>query len=249
MDKEDIYHQIKKALSQIPDNFRVLEDQINIDLQMVYFRYSRLIKNKFDTDETLKEKDSLFSSEMPLHKKKILLTKLAGIDKVEAYRGIERYYKEGDTELKEWALLAYQESKMILENSLLDEKQVFISTGLGGKGSKLRYFVAFPKRKLNLFSATQKKVLRNEIELLFPKYNVELENLTFFDGFACIHTLVPIQCDFQEVFNALLSQCNIYGNFLDEDIIITNVRNLEEDEIRSYLQSKTDQPGTLINEK
>lgn len=249
MDKEDIYHQIRKALSQIPDNFRVLEDQINIDLQMVYFRYSRLIKNKFDINEIIKEKDLLFSPEIPLHQKKILLTKLAGTDKVEAYRSIEKYYKEGDSELKEWALLAYQESKMILENSLLDENQVFISTGLGGKGNKLRYFVVFPKNRLNQFSVTQKKVLRNEMEFLFPKYNIDLENLTFFDGFACIHTLVPIQCDFQEIFNSLLSQCNIYGNFLDEDIIITNVRNLKEEEIRSYLQNKTDQPGTLEHEK
>ncbi len=37
-------------------------------------------------------------------------------------------------------MLAFQENKMLLESSLLDENQILISTGLGGKGMKLRYF-------------------------------------------------------------------------------------------------------------
>ncbi|MDP4206100.1 MAG: hypothetical protein Q8859_08900 [Bacteroidota bacterium] len=237
--KDDIYNKIREALSQIPEKFCVLEDQINIELQMQYFRYSKRLKNNVDTDKIMNNKELLFTEEISPKEKKILLAKLAGIDSVEAFRTIERYCNQADSELKEWAILALQESRMILQNSLLGEDQVFISTGLGGRGNKLRYFIVLPKKELTEFTPVQEKVIRNEIDFTFPKHETELENLKFFKGFATFTALVPIQCDFQVIFNNLLQDCNEFGNFIDEDIIITNVRYLSEEEIRVFLEQKS----------
>ena len=47
---------------------------------------------------------------------------------------------------------------------LLDEHQVFISTGLGGKGKKLRYYVVFLNKKTDeMLNATQQKLLKDEL--------------------------------------------------------------------------------------
>ena len=59
---------------------------------------------------------------------------MAAIDDVGAYRSIEKYSKNADDELKHWSLLALQESRMLLQSKLLDQSQIFISTGLGGEG-------------------------------------------------------------------------------------------------------------------
>jgi hypothetical protein len=54
--------------------------------------------------------------------------------------------------LKDWAALSLQESRMTLESSLLDENQVIISTGLGGKAKKLRYFAVIAAKRRENFS-------------------------------------------------------------------------------------------------
>ncbi len=81
-----------------------------------------------------------------LQVKKEILARLATIEKVECYRVIEAFLEIAEEDLHDWALLALNESRMLLESKILDENQVFISTGLGGKEEKLRYFVALMSR-------------------------------------------------------------------------------------------------------
>jgi hypothetical protein len=61
-------------------------------------------------------------------------------------------------------VLALQENRMLLQTSLLDEQQFFISTGLGGKGKKLRYYLVFINRNRNeLLTKTQQKLVKDEL--------------------------------------------------------------------------------------
>src|SRR5208337_659902 len=140
MDQDNLYDKIQELLGNLHGNFNILEEQIDIDLQLEYFETSKDIKKSLDKKETLNNMESLFSSSLSIDAKKNLLIRLASVDQVEAYRSIERYMLEPDPLLKDWATLAMQESKMLLESIFLDQNQVFISTGLGGKGKKLRYF-------------------------------------------------------------------------------------------------------------
>ena len=94
---------------------------------------------------------------------KKILCDLAFIDDVKAYRRIEKFIESASGTLKQWATLSLQESRMLLQSSLLDEQQVFISTGLGGKGKKLRYFVVFLSVNENeMLSSTQQKLLKDD---------------------------------------------------------------------------------------
>jgi len=249
MDKEEnIYDKIQELLGELKGNFKVLEEQVNIDTQLQYFEFSLDLKKTSNSDDTFEKKDNLFSSELPLEEKKMLLVHLASIDKVEAFRAIEKYQLSPDPELKDWAVLAFQESKMLMESSLLDQNQVFISTGLGGKGSKLRYFVVFIAKDKTVLEDYQKKIIQSEIEFASKKEGCILENINFNGLVTTCKVLIPIQVHFNLLFEEIIQASNQFGDFLDKNYIVTNVKELSMEEItdvlnntKNKLKSETDE--------
>jgi len=137
---ENIYDTIRDLFGDLNNNLQVLEDQIDIDIQTEYFEYSKNHNLTINPEDVIKNKEDIFQNDISIEDKKCMFVKLASINSVEAFRTIERYLKEPHQSLHDWAKLAFQESKLLLESKLLDENQVLISTGLGGKGLKLRYF-------------------------------------------------------------------------------------------------------------
>lgn len=236
MEEEKFYNNIQKALENLPENISILEEQIEIELQMKYFEYAKRNRNTEIGDECFKNRDELFSSEVSEERKKEILSSIATIDDVKAFRTIEKFVEVSKGELHQWAILALQESRMLLQTSLLDEQQVFISTGLGGKGMKLRYYVVFINRNENeLLDKTQQKLLRDELIYGLNLNDGEFESISFMEGFSAALVMLPLQADIKKVFQDIIDECNQYGNYLDEDMIITNVKALSRSEIIQLL--------------
>ena len=230
---ENIFDKIQEAFGKIPDNLNILEEQIDIELQMEYFKESKNAKENPDNN-SITCKDDLFNENIPIERKKKLLTDLAGIDDIEAYRIIERYNNNSDSELKDWAILALRESKMIIESSLLDEHQIIISTGLGGKQGRLRYFVVvFSKDGID-FTDFQRKIISSEFEFSLSRHNSEVEKINNFTDYSTILCLLPLEVAIRDVFLNAIKVCNEYGNFLNEVFIVTNVKILTDTEIKKY---------------
>ncbi len=237
MDQDNLYDKMQELLGNLNGNFNILEEQIDIDLQLEYFETSKNIKKSFDKSETLNNMESLFSDSISIEEKKSLLIRLASVDKVEAYRSIEKYRLAPDPTLKDWATLAMQESKMLLESIFLDQNQVFISTGLGGKGKKLRYFIVFLSKKDFEFGDIQKKILKNEIEYIFKNKEVEIEDMAFSKVFCTVKAVIPIEVHINDLFEKTITECNQMGDFLDTNFIVTNVKELTSNEILSVLNT------------
>lgn len=235
--EENIFDKIQELLGDLNGNFNVLEEQINIDTQLEYFELSTDLKKTSNSNEIFEKKDNLFSTELPLEEKKVLLVHLASMDKVEAYRVIEQYQLSPDPELKDWAIMAFQESKMLMESSFLDRNQVFISTGLGGKGSKLRYFVVFVAKEQQIMEDYQKKVIKSEIEFAAKKKGSILEEINFNGWLTTCKVLIPIQVQFNLLFEEIIEAVNQLGDFLDKNYIITNVKELSFQEIKDVLNN------------
>jgi hypothetical protein len=236
MEKENLYSKIQEALGNLKGTFSVLEEQIDIDVQLEYFESSKDSKKRIDIEDTWNNREDLFSEVLSIDQKKSLLVKLAGIDKVEAYRVLERYKQNPDPELKDWASLAMHESRMLLESSLLDENQVFISTGLGGKGQKLRYFIVFLSKEDCDLGELEKKVITNEIRMMFNKHNAEIEEIKFSHNLTTVKAVIPIQIELNEMFEQFIENCNMFGDFLQMNFIVTNVKELSFEEIRDVLK-------------
>ncbi len=239
MEDENIYNDIQKIFDDLPENFNILEEQIDLDVQMAYFEHSKLMKERREEKDYLAEGEKLFSRDTDRDVKKEILVGLAGVDDVKAYRMIEKFLKHAKKEMRSWAVLAFQENRMLLQTSLLDEKQYFISTGLGGKDKKLRYYVVFINRDRNgLLSATQQKLLKDELVFALKADEGEFETIDFSEGFSSAQVLLPVTCDIKQVFSNVVEECNQYGDFLEEDMIITNVKVLTRSEILEIIDKQ-----------
>ena len=234
MDNDNIYDKIMQMFGKIPENFSILEEQIDIKVQMNYFESSKKIKKNPDLKLDLPEiKIQLSNDNKDNEAVKDLLVQLANYDDVDAYRTIEKYIGGIRPELKDWGTLALQESKMNLESSLLDENQVIISTGLGGKGKKLRYFAVIASKNENHFTNLQQRLIEKELEFTLKKCDGEIEKIEFDETFCNFLAIVPLNVSIRELIAATIKECNEIGNFIDPKFILTNVKVFSKEEIKA----------------
>lgn len=241
MSEENPFEQIQRFFKEFNGEINIIDEKIDINLQVEYFDMSKELKNKPIVDNWCEKSDLLFNDRTPLEEKKKILAQLASIEDVKAYRIIEKFVQSANESIKHWSLLALQESRLLLQSKLLEQSQVLISTGLGGKGNKLRYFfVLFTNNDLP-FSKLQQKVVKGEFEFLFHKNESIIEEIQFTENIATIVALVPLHIAIQDLFSNVVSECNQYGNFLKENNIITNVKILTIDEIKKYNEEPDNQ--------
>ena len=232
---DNIYDKIQELLGSIPGNVTILEQQIDADVQLEYYNYTQKLEDSFNPEEVLKNRETIFSNDITLDHKKHLLVQLANIDSIEAYRTLEKYMNGSQDQLKDWAKLALQECRLLLESKLLDKSQVLISTGLGGKGLKLRYFTVLLASNLKHYSAFEKKIVTEEVLFAIKKSKGELEQIQFDKELCTIISIIPLQIPVQGLFDELINECNQYGDFLNPDYIITNVKVLPNNQIRKMI--------------
>lgn len=233
---DNIYDKIQELLGDIPGNLTILEQQIDADVQLEYFNYAKSLEDNFDPDEVLKNRDTIFRHDLTIDDKKHLLVQLANIDRIEAYRTLEKYINGSPDQLKDWATLALQECKLLLESKLLDKSQILISTGLGGKGLKLRYFTVLLSANGYSYSSFEQRIISDEIRFSIRKSKGDLENIRFDRELCTILSIIPLNVPVQKLFDEMIAECNQYGEFINPDYIITNVRVLKNPQIRRLIR-------------
>lgn len=238
MERDDnILSKIREILGGASENFSIIEHQVDVRVQMEYFEFSRNHPPADDQEKVLERESQLYSADIDISEKKSLLVSLAAIDKPEAYRAIQRYLPNASAELKDWTAMALQESRMLLESRLLDEQQVFISTGLGGRESKLRYFVVIFSISKVEFTQTQKDLIDSEFRFTLKKFESEVEEISFYEHHASILALVPLDVPVKDPFDASIDECNSLAEFIQSGYIITNVKKLNHEEIDEILKN------------
>lgn len=248
MENDFNYDNIGEILSNIPDNYKILEETIDIEVQKDFYESSKSLdfNAELDAIDILIEK--LNNAALSVADKKSTLQKLAMIDSVDAFRALEAYSQKPQNELKDWAVLSLQQSRMIMHTSLLDEQQVFISTGLGGKNDKLRYFLIFPFNEVLDVNTIQKKSLEQELKYFLGRHGAELEEINFQNGFATGLALIPLKAPVSDIIAETLLECNQYGNFLSDDVIITNIKKFNITEILEIIKNHEQQNQSGITD-
>ena len=235
---------MKQLLSIADEKVNILEEEIDVQVQKEYFALLNKLNKNVNartqlTQEYIERLNDLFDDTIDIEVKKEMLILLAAIDDVTIYRTIEHLSKQ-DSPIQKWATIALQQARMILQSSLLDDPGYFISTGLGGQGSLLRYFCVFPYRNKEELADYQKNILKNELALMLQKQNGSFENIEFYNRFSTASLLMPLKTDIPQVLADVIDECNIYGHFLVENILVTNVKKFTEEEILQLLDRKTD---------
>jgi len=219
--------------------FHILENRVPVEQQKEYFKYAQFVRKvlkKMDDRDFDRCQRVLESVELPKEDKKKILALLASSAEVKAYRMIEKYIQHPDEELLNWASMALMECKMGLESELLDEKQIYISTGLGGKEGKLRYYVLILSFQCAAFKAFQRRVIEKEFGYVLPQNDCEIERLTIKNCYLELVFLIPVTADFRVIIESVIEECNIYGNFLSHAYIVTNIKELNQSEINQIIR-------------
>jgi hypothetical protein len=235
---ENLYEKIQEILGGAHGNLKVLEEQIDMDLQLEYYECSKKMRDEVEDEWAFENAKYLEEPGYSIQVKKEILARLASIEKVDCYRYIEECLENAGEDLRDWAVMALNESRMLIESRLLDESQVFISTGLGGKDGKLRYFVVLVSRNNLVLSDTHKKVIINEFDYILKRYDAEVEEGDFSENMATLLLLLPMNHSLKQVLQEAILECNNYGDFLNEDFIVTNVKTLSFKEIKDFLRKR-----------
>ncbi len=262
MDKGNILEGVRGLIGNVPNSFSVLEEEIDIDLQFEYFKQAKKLRTerqKAKKDSVVDESNeqhvdfdvlesALYDDACEIEEKKKILVQIASSQGVKTFRILEKYKDVAPEDLSHWTSLALQESKMHLESSLLDENQVFISTGMGGKGDKLRYSVALRSASEEILTEIQQQVILREAEFALNAEESELENIRFEEEFAIIKVLVPMSKDINNIFKQCISACNDLGKFLHENFVVTNVKEFSVEKLRKFQQAKVEGENSITPE-
>ena len=236
----DVFKKFRDSFSKMDGHFHILEQRVPVELQMEYFKYSEQVRKERakpdlnDMDYTA-FRESLSNPEATTDYKKYILSMLATSKEVKAYRMLEDYVQHPDEDVSNWAYMALMESRISLESELSDEKQIYISTGLGGKGEKLRFYVLMLSRDRKPFLEYQRKVIEREFAYFLPKADCEIERLTIGEQYVELVFLIPVRADIKLTLDKVINECNQYGDFLSDIFTITNVKELTEQEVTDII--------------
>jgi len=81
-----------------------------------------------------------------------------------------------------------------------------------------------------------RECVTEEVRFSIKKSKGELEQILFDKELCTILSIIPLQIPIQNLFKELICECNQYGNFLEPDYIITNVKILSNDQIRKLIK-------------
>ena len=236
----DVFKKFRDSFSKMDGHFHILEQRVPVELQMEYFKYSEQVRKERakpdlnDMDYTA-FRESLSNPESTTDYKKYILSMLATSREVKAYRMLEDYVQHPDEDVSNWAYMALMESRISLESELSDEKQIYISTGLGVKGEKLRFYVLMLSRDRKPFLEYQRKVIEREFAYFLPKADCEIERLTIGEQYVELVFLIPVRADIKLTLDKVINECNQYGDFLSDIFTITNVKELTEQEVTDII--------------
>ncbi|MDR2385270.1 MAG: hypothetical protein LBD80_06380 [Tannerella sp.] len=237
--RKDIFKQLNESFMNMEGQFHILEHRVPVEQQIEYFKFSNKVRKdilNMKEDDYEKYIEELKSDESTKEDKKKFLSILAASKQVKTYRFLEKFAQETDSDLSDWAYMALMESRIILEFDLLGEKQIFISTGLGGKGNKLRFYSLIISSLKEPFADYQKKIIREEATFALSREDCDLERININDNYVEILALVPVMINFKNVLENIIVECNQYGGFLREIYAITNVKEFDKEELTGIMK-------------
>ena len=223
--------EIENILNSIPDEFRVIENKIKGKTIDEYYTIAEDLENR-NQAKILQNQDKW--TELKTHDLKELLVCLSEIGDVKSYRRIEEIAKSRKPEILDFSFAALKFARLNLENDLSDEPIGFISTELGGKGNKLRYY--FVVKSKDLIDTDKTSKITDELTYICNESDSELEEIENHGKYVLVKILVSIEYAIGNVIDKLTAKCS----FLDEEYICTNVEKPTQEFIEKWMNDELD---------
>ncbi len=240
MSKLSSYQIPMDELSQLNGQIHQLEEPVPLSVQAEYFKQSialRMTKDDKSLHSYVPEEAErvLFDTEKPNSVRRMALSRLAISGRVEAFRVIEDFLEVARGELRQWALMAKLECRVAMMSDLVDEKQIAVASGLGGRDNLMRFMGLFHTARLQEFLPFQVELFFKELEYRMEQYGGQVESKEVGYNYINVSFLLPIQSPIKEIFTGLILECNLYGNFLGDSFLVTNSQPITLDVINETL--------------
>ncbi len=223
-------NEIENLLKSIPDEFRVIENKIKGEIINEYYELLENIDNKSQI-KILQSQNHWKNLNSP-NKIKELLVCLSEIGDVKSYRKIEEIIKSRNPEILNFSFVALKFARLNLENYLSDESVGFISSELGGKGNKLRYY--FVLKSIEKIEKDNESKIVNELHNICNQSDSEFEEIENHGNYILIKILVSIDFAIGDIIEKLT---NKYP-FIDKEYICTNVEKPTIEFIEKWMINK-----------
>ncbi len=234
---KDKEKEIQSILANMSDNFDIMADGQDFQTQMEYMEQSHSFGyGELTEQETFKLGSMLTNKHIRIDGKKRALSILAHLGTVSAFRQIEQYSKNPDEELLQWTRLALRECRMFLENSLGDESNGLIITGMGGVGERLRYYFFVLPLMEQSFNILHKDIIRDEFTIVCQDFNSIIETFHYSDNYVGLTILMPMDVAIGKLIDTGIQKCNELGVFVLESYYVTNMEVPEESEIPDIIK-------------
>lgn len=233
-ESEAMLNRVRRMAMKDPTKVVVLNIDVDTAMQVEFFELVAKLAREEDEKKYNKKKliKSLYDPKVSIDTKKLNLARLAGLDDVVVLRQLEKFLGSATPDIEPWAYLAYTQSKLIIETSLLDESKIFVTSGLGGDGHKLRFFACL-YAKVPKLTPAQKKTVKGEIEYAIKKHDGVCEVLNFKQQFISFVFLMPIVVDVLRVIADIVTEINVYGDFINQNTFVTNGKIPPLEEIKA----------------
>ena len=219
-------------------NIDIVESPIDPSVQREYHALSDSIDfDNVNYQDVLNRTEELFAGDTPVEGKKRILILLAHLGTMESAKIIERYLRVSEKDLKDWAVLSLKECRVFLESVLLKEEGGFVSTGLGGKDNKLRYYFIVSTREGLTLTGSERENLQEAFKGSSDEYDSEIEEINIGANYAMVGILVPMHVAVGAVIEEGIRRCNRMGEILFVDYYVTNVKKPTKGEISRYLRN------------
>ena len=239
MENDNILNEFQQTLQGLTGNLHVLEASVPVEKQMEYFKYSEKVREHRENATVEEQINVLNSDQSSIEETKYAMSFLAVSGDVKAYRALENYDKDSKSKfLNDWATMSLLQARITLDSELSDEKQVFISTGLGGEGSKLRFYAFFKSEGLRPFSDYQRNLIEKEMSFYIRRYHGVVENIQIEENYFTIVFLIELQVDLKTMLLNAIAECNEYGNFIQTSFVVTNVKRFTAEDIERELKKR-----------
>lgn len=216
----------EQLFGDISDKLSTAKTEVEItpELQAEYITYhDKINSDRYEEDDTIKKSRKLFKEDIDDKNKKEILFILAHIGTLPCVRIIEKYLDKASGEMKAWAVLAFEEAWMFLENEAMGTNQSKILSGSGGDGERLRYyFSAFSSGK-RLPDDNQKEKLKNSFEEVSKKFGSEIETVEFNGYFLLVSVLISMDVSVGDFIENIIKFCNKNGEVLNSKYFVTNI--------------------------
>lgn len=238
----------QNSFEKVKGRIHVLERSVPVEVQMEYFRASKRMRRTRDENNRASDEEceqwyaelcGTADTFLPLsiEERRQLLLQLANSRNPKAFKCLKQYVEnDSDPATLDWAYLALMDIQIALESELSEEKQIYIATGLGGKGEKLRFYVLMVSKGRKPFEEYQRNIIEREFGYYFPKVDCEIEELHISVDYVELLLLMPIRSNIQQILTKIIIDCNEYGDFLSTVYTITNVEKFTQAEIEEVLE-------------